>query len=541
MNEKARPSFSSDIYAFGCVCIEVFYLIVYMPSPDCVQSPQLFTLRSPFADVASDAQVIAMVMRGTSPCRPPEAEDSLERFWDIVEQCWNTEPHLRPSSGTLATILPLRVSALCTSKMKHHLHTEWEAPSSKLPVNHDTYILDSCLLNLLDLNALTSIHGLMTCLSSIHCPLEVLQYIEEILGKHEDNPVGGSYGCCQKFFREDGHKGHGANDLMVGIRWFQHMHGSMSIHANGDLGSPPGEAQQSHSLQEFPLVSSQSSQRPLPDQSTPYTNEPLHPTPNTHPTETQHRPKAQVPQGGYPPPLPYYRLVPKDLSYKIPHNFGLGSGVQPLRLTQNPHLDSPEASVQESMHKGKEPQSARVDVGVVVQGKLRTPQLYGRQHPIASVKTEAEYPGQRLRTGIGMQRSKGSTRLHGENAAQKRVQGFVGLRSRSASSVSGQYEVIVKSLRTGNTPHAKTFSSEVHDGGNAVGIGMRARQESGEKMQIKIGGFDGGRTSGTMVPEEQSQRVERGPQRNLAYPRRGSMGSAFYWFGSSSSINEDTN
>ncbi|KAG7100229.1 hypothetical protein E1B28_002003 [Marasmius oreades] len=77
--EKANHrTFASDIYAFGCVCVE------------------LYTGKPPFAEEAShDLHVLTKVCGGERPRRPSDMPDKL---WALVVKCWNHRSELRPSS-----------------------------------------------------------------------------------------------------------------------------------------------------------------------------------------------------------------------------------------------------------------------------------------------------------------------------------------------------------------------------------------------------------------------------------------------------------
>ncbi|KAJ6587596.1 kinase-like domain-containing protein, partial [Mycena vulgaris] len=69
---------ASDIYAFGCVCLE------------------LYTGHQPFEDVESDTAVLFKVIAGD---RPSKSTRKLipDRVWDIVQKCWSHHFADRPS------------------------------------------------------------------------------------------------------------------------------------------------------------------------------------------------------------------------------------------------------------------------------------------------------------------------------------------------------------------------------------------------------------------------------------------------------------
>ncbi|KAF9267842.1 kinase-like protein [Marasmius fiardii PR-910] len=61
----------TDIYAFGCVCLEVY------------------TGRPPFSDTLHDPTVILKVIQGGRPCRPMGEGGMSDQLWKMVEMCWS--------------------------------------------------------------------------------------------------------------------------------------------------------------------------------------------------------------------------------------------------------------------------------------------------------------------------------------------------------------------------------------------------------------------------------------------------------------------
>uniref|UniRef100_A0A0W0G7R4 Protein kinase domain-containing protein n=1 Tax=Moniliophthora roreri TaxID=221103 RepID=A0A0W0G7R4_MONRR len=74
--ESQRRTFASDIYAYGCVCVEVY------------------TGKPPFPDTG-EARVILEVSAGKRPKRPNMMSDAL---WSLVETCWHENRNVRPRS-----------------------------------------------------------------------------------------------------------------------------------------------------------------------------------------------------------------------------------------------------------------------------------------------------------------------------------------------------------------------------------------------------------------------------------------------------------
>ncbi|KDQ53217.1 hypothetical protein JAAARDRAFT_39592 [Jaapia argillacea MUCL 33604] len=90
-----RRTFASDVYAFGCVCLEVL------------------TGERPFSDVPSDLEFLVAVLISQLPTRPdlgePVRQTVLDKIWPIILRCLAQAPRDRPStlseSGSLLELV----------------------------------------------------------------------------------------------------------------------------------------------------------------------------------------------------------------------------------------------------------------------------------------------------------------------------------------------------------------------------------------------------------------------------------------------------
>ncbi|KAF9256251.1 kinase-like protein [Marasmius fiardii PR-910] len=79
---SCAPSTSSDIYAYGCVCYEIF-----------TQG------NVPFHELRDAAVVLAVVINKRHPLRPEQPVTPLtDEMWNIMVSCWNFKPRERPTA-----------------------------------------------------------------------------------------------------------------------------------------------------------------------------------------------------------------------------------------------------------------------------------------------------------------------------------------------------------------------------------------------------------------------------------------------------------
>ncbi|KZT22026.1 kinase-like protein [Neolentinus lepideus HHB14362 ss-1] len=91
LDEVFRRTTASDIYSFGCVCLE------------------LYTLQIPFSYIAHDTTVLLEVINGVRPSIPSvhdcHGRSMSPEMWDLITGCWVDEPGKRPTIQEVALIV----------------------------------------------------------------------------------------------------------------------------------------------------------------------------------------------------------------------------------------------------------------------------------------------------------------------------------------------------------------------------------------------------------------------------------------------------
>ncbi|KAF8179042.1 hypothetical protein K438DRAFT_1843469, partial [Mycena galopus ATCC 62051] len=104
---KESPSnFTSDVYAFGGTCYEIF------------------TGRVPFHELRNDMAVMFAVLEGKHPSRPQSwtSTPALDGLWDLLQTCWNGRSEERPSAHQIVQRLEeLSISATAATST-----TDWD-------------------------------------------------------------------------------------------------------------------------------------------------------------------------------------------------------------------------------------------------------------------------------------------------------------------------------------------------------------------------------------------------------------------------------
>ncbi|KAJ6456478.1 kinase-like domain-containing protein [Mycena sanguinolenta] len=83
-------SFASDVYAFACVCYEIF------------------TGTLPFHELSAEVAVMYKVIQGDRPQRSPSIPDEI---WKLMQDCWKADPQQRPSAEQI--VFRLRNRPIC--------------------------------------------------------------------------------------------------------------------------------------------------------------------------------------------------------------------------------------------------------------------------------------------------------------------------------------------------------------------------------------------------------------------------------------------
>jgi son of sevenless-like protein len=73
---------ATDVWSFGMLCIEIF------------------TDDVPFSHITNDMYIPVVIRDGSLPTRPERnsiARGLSDAMWDLMSQCWQRDPTLRPS------------------------------------------------------------------------------------------------------------------------------------------------------------------------------------------------------------------------------------------------------------------------------------------------------------------------------------------------------------------------------------------------------------------------------------------------------------
>ncbi|EIN04611.1 kinase-like protein, partial [Punctularia strigosozonata HHB-11173 SS5] len=86
-NLGSKPTFKGDVYAFACVCYEIY------------------TTKPPFHEIRREATVIVRVLNGQRPRRPVKCDGYAivpsDKIWSLIEECWDQQSHNRPTMSAV--------------------------------------------------------------------------------------------------------------------------------------------------------------------------------------------------------------------------------------------------------------------------------------------------------------------------------------------------------------------------------------------------------------------------------------------------------
>lgn len=96
----ARPSFKSDIYSFGCTCVEV-RVLNFLIGTFYTQTSQLYLNGPLFREPElREYQIICQVLKGKRPKRPRiEGRQVTNELWAVIKACWKQDPLKRPDAS----------------------------------------------------------------------------------------------------------------------------------------------------------------------------------------------------------------------------------------------------------------------------------------------------------------------------------------------------------------------------------------------------------------------------------------------------------
>ncbi|THU90607.1 kinase-like protein, partial [Dendrothele bispora CBS 962.96] len=106
----SRPTAKTDVYAFGCVCFEL-----YAGCP-------------PFSQFVHDTAVMLRVVKGERPDRPTGQNGMTDEMWSMVDRCWRPSHKERPNAtelvehlGRVVQVCPLLLSKACFDQQRSFL------------------------------------------------------------------------------------------------------------------------------------------------------------------------------------------------------------------------------------------------------------------------------------------------------------------------------------------------------------------------------------------------------------------------------------
>ncbi|KAF9256243.1 kinase-like protein [Marasmius fiardii PR-910] len=112
-----KPSSSSDVYSYGCVCYEVF------------------TGQFPLHEY-EELKLITAIMNKEQPSYPKEPIDALtDEIWNIMTSCWNPGPENRPTAANILNDLSSLNHTLLEPVSDQDTTNLYTQPKTYLPLN----------------------------------------------------------------------------------------------------------------------------------------------------------------------------------------------------------------------------------------------------------------------------------------------------------------------------------------------------------------------------------------------------------------------
>ncbi|KDQ56783.1 hypothetical protein JAAARDRAFT_132054 [Jaapia argillacea MUCL 33604] len=123
--EGARRTCASDVYAFACLCLEVY------------------TEQPPFRNITSDFAIALKVTKGERPNRPSKEEchgkELRDDMWALMERCWSGDRSTRPNM----VLVVADIQSLEETVLKRPRTAEYasESPPDPFKLGSDSVLL----------------------------------------------------------------------------------------------------------------------------------------------------------------------------------------------------------------------------------------------------------------------------------------------------------------------------------------------------------------------------------------------------------------
>jgi serine/threonine protein kinase len=102
----------SDIYSFGCACLEVDIRLILHELEPANMKIEAHTRKPPFATIRNDFVVMRRIMDGEQPCWPDAPSQGYEVSSSVKQLskiCWNSDPARRPTAEVIVKALAFEI------------------------------------------------------------------------------------------------------------------------------------------------------------------------------------------------------------------------------------------------------------------------------------------------------------------------------------------------------------------------------------------------------------------------------------------------